>query len=471
LIGATTVLLVFSMAVTVLTQAFTTALGRGGKQLRSGIADLLQQLGISQRDLAENIADSVLKHPMISNGTGWFGVKLGTVIHREELTKILMDAASDDTQGVWKDLKPDALAALNKMLQANGITDPAETLKNVRTMALQMEASHPELATDVRQNMALLKEASSDYVARMNSWFDQTIDRVSQRFTRHAHYVTVAAAAIVVLVVQLDMIAVVNRLSLDDKFRNQIVSSVISEVNAQDQQKKSGSTEVKQQTQSSTAGENKTQAAEKSANGQTTEGSSSSASPTNPQTGLNEKGPPAKNHKKPAPAKEAKKAESRDTAQAGAKETPPADKSKETAPQAAASNQTGEAGTQAAKGEPTTPTDQNALPKLDQAQYYNILDNAGLITMPQHWWASLSWGKVPGMVIAALLISLGAPFWYNILKNLIGLRSGLAQKDDMQRLARQTTQQVATVTDGAVVVGPAMPPSLQGERGDLEALG
>jgi len=90
LIGATTVLLLFSMAVTVITQAVSSFLGRRGKHLMSGLADLIQQLGIPQRDVSETIAKAVLTHPLIADGKG----NLGTVIHREEFTKLLMDLAS-----------------------------------------------------------------------------------------------------------------------------------------------------------------------------------------------------------------------------------------------------------------------------------------------------------------------------------------------------------------------------------------
>jgi hypothetical protein len=55
----------------------------------------------------------------------------------------------------------------------------------------------------------------SDFVARVNSWFDQTIDRVSEGSRKHTHRVTVVAAFVVVLAVQLDIIAVVDGLSID----------------------------------------------------------------------------------------------------------------------------------------------------------------------------------------------------------------------------------------------------------------
>ena len=43
------------------------------------------------------------------------------------------------------------------------------------------------------------------------------------------------------------------------------------------------------------------------------------------------------------------------------------------------------------------------------------------------------------MLVTALLLSLGAPFWYSTLSKLLQLRSVLADKDDQQRSDRQVT--------------------------------
>lgn len=359
LIGATTVVLVFSMAVTVITQAITAYFGRKGKHLRSGLAELLGQLGIEDPFYANKIATAVLTHPMVSAANG----KLGTVVHREEFTKLLLDLASGEGAS---NLDSDARDALLGVLKANGVSDPQLVLKNVRAMALQLEASNPELATDVRQSLAILHEGASDFVARVNSWFDQTIDRVSERFANYTHWITLGIATVVVLAVQLDMIAVIDRLSIDDQFRNAFVANATS------------------------------------------------------------------------------------------------DYSKETLGKAVAP-----------QGQPS-PNASPTVPQVSPDAYYNLLGSAGLITLPSGSWFQqmTSVRKYPGMLLSILMISLGAPFWYNILKNLLGLRPAIAQKDDMQRLVRQTTQ---TVPDGEAAGAsegtPAVPRLLAGEAGDLTATG
>ncbi|WP_193743298.1 hypothetical protein [Sandarakinorhabdus sp. AAP62] len=73
----------------------------------------------------------------------------------------------------------------------------------------------------------------------------------------------------------------------------------------------------------------------------------------------------------------------------------------------------------------------------------------GLVTWPdshEKWLSNwqrgwVPWGlQVTGMFLSLGLLSLGAPFWYEMLSNLIKLRSTIARKDEAARVERQTTQ-------------------------------
>jgi hypothetical protein len=340
LIGATTVVLLFSMAVTVITQAATTFFQRRGKHLKAGLANLLQQLGIPTPQCAEDIADHLLRHPMISDGKG----NLGTVVTREEFVKLLLDFASGE--GV-STLGEESKNTLLNVIQQNGIPAPGPALKNIRALALQLEGSDPQLPTHMRQALAIIHGAPSDFVAKINAWYDQTIDRVSQQFTKYTHWVTLGIAVVVVLTVQLDIIAVLDRLSIDDQFRNSVVDISAKQY--------AGNT-----------------------------GASSDVRP-----------------------------------------------------------------------------------------YYDLLNKTGLITLPTSagWTSQLrETRKIPGMVLSVLLLSLGAPFWYSVLKNLLQLRSNIAQKDDTQRGQRETGQ-ISTTAGGSGTTANVVPAWLMGERGDLTAIG
>jgi hypothetical protein len=238
LIGLTVVLLALSMAVTVITQSITTLVNSRGRHLRRGLTDLLQQLDPALTEsLSQTVATQVLMHPLVSGShtpvpqggsrsrsaalLAWVrrvtgGPRLGSIVHREEFTKLVMGLACGE--GTVQ-LEAAAGAALRQALANNGVADPETTLKTIRTLALQLERSSPELSNMARQNIAILRAAESDLVAKINNWFDQTMDRTSQRFTASTRAITFFAAFIVAFGLQVDTPSLVNRLAADDALR------------------------------------------------------------------------------------------------------------------------------------------------------------------------------------------------------------------------------------------------------------
>ncbi len=349
LLGLTVVMLVVSMAVTVLTQFVTSVWNTRGRHLLVGLADLLQQIDPQlDRKIAESICSTVLQHPMVRD----VGQRLGTTIHREEFTKLLMDLGSGH-------VPPDLIArmdtqaqdALQTILKNNGVEEPAKVLDNVRAMALQLELAHPELATDVRQSKALMLEANSKFVAKINSWFDQTIDRVSGRFTFTTRGVTFICAVLVAFVIQLDALTFINRLSVDTELRNSLVEKAYE---------------------------------------------------------LGDKNP----------------------------------------------------------SQPAI----SANLSTQQQQDFKDLLQLGIINAPKslgEW--SDNWQKINplGVLLSIFLLSLGAPFWFNALQNLLKLRSTLAGKDDIQRLERQTSQDLPSPSTSNASGTSDTASVTTGERGNL----
>jgi hypothetical protein len=417
LIGVATVMLLFSMAVTIVTQFVANLMQSRGKNLLQGLTGLLKQIDPNlPAEAANKIADTVLKHPLVAEANG----KLGEVIHREEFTTLLMGLAAGEGAAT---LDAVSKKALEDLLAKNGVADPAGTLKNIRAASLVLEASNPELANDVRHGMAILQEAKSQFVAKVHGWFDQTIDRVSARFTVTARIITFIAALIVAVTVQLDTFALVNRLSVDDQFREAVKNGAQKVVDAS--QNASGNSGAKPTTSPTTT-----------------------AAPTpapNP-TGAN------------APA-------GSPTATPSATATPSPSNiaaTGTTAPTPAASNQTPN----------PTPVTGSATSDV-QKEYYNLLSTAGLITLPTDWQTWLDrWtlGKIPGILLSALLLSLGAPFWYARLQDLLKLRSTVAQNDATQRQIRQTTQ-TPQGDDSSGTTTTVVRVAAAGEQGDINAVG
>jgi hypothetical protein len=114
--------------------------------------------------------------------------------------------------------------ALVEVLKKLGIADPGKTLDAIREVSMRLEASQPELATHVREAQAVITTAGSQFVARVNGWFDPTMDRVSQSFTNHSRYWTAGVSLLLAVLLQIDTFKIVNRLSIDDALRASLLN-------------------------------------------------------------------------------------------------------------------------------------------------------------------------------------------------------------------------------------------------------
>jgi len=103
----------------------------------------------------------------------------------------------------------------------------------------------------------------------------------------------------------------------------------------------------------------------------------------------------------------------------------------------------------------------------ERVQELRSLAAGKLISLPNEgggWFRKLERGKsMLGVLLSAVLIGLGAPFWFNALKTLLSLRSSIAEKEDAQRKTR---------SDQSSPPRPAPAASARtagGEMGDLPA--
>jgi len=120
-----------------------------------------------------------------------------------------------------------AVLRLRKSICENGVTHLRRTLEAARNKILELELSSPAQSTCARTTQAMLTCAKSDFVARLNSWFDQTMDRVSEAFSTSSLFWTLLASLVIASVLQLDAVAILNRLGVDDNYRAALIKEAL----------------------------------------------------------------------------------------------------------------------------------------------------------------------------------------------------------------------------------------------------
>ena len=181
-------------------------------------------------EVASAVAGAVLNHPMIAKAPVNKVLQLlpplrdrkGEVIEREELIRVLLELAANEGADAGT-LPAPCRDILRSVLRWNGIPLPAQTLSGIRDRAQRLEHDNPSLAAHVRQAQAIIHAAQSDFVGKINNWFDQTMLRVTQRYSAYARVVTIASAAVVAIAVQMDSLDLLRRLSVDSALREALL--------------------------------------------------------------------------------------------------------------------------------------------------------------------------------------------------------------------------------------------------------
>ncbi len=217
-----------SLLVTTLTQMASALLGLRGTNLRWGITTLLKELDPELRAYAPSISQAVLHHPLISDSTfSRFGArllgrwKLASAIRKDELIGILHilaesppAAASGANTETWQPKLRDALEQLDR-----------DAAGSVVLAAPEIRKLFPGDADKSEQVLAQMMTSAEHVSGTINAWFDSTMDRVKQRFAMHARISTIIFSVAIALALHLDAFKLLTQLSTDAELRARLISS------------------------------------------------------------------------------------------------------------------------------------------------------------------------------------------------------------------------------------------------------
>lgn len=240
LIAFSVVMAVVSLMITTLTQMLSAVLGLRGTVLLDGLGDLLKT---AHPDLAKDagpLANQILRHPLISSSMmmgpkmdAWMkGMpamarnmvsrwQLATAIHPEELVSALQVIANDDSPANAR-MREAAKTILARV-------DPEASSKIAALASRVAKIENLNLLADQgAQHIRQIVETAQGAVGGFETWFDSAMDRTSQRFAIRMRAWTVVFSVLAALFMQLDTFRLLDQLSTDAELRAQLVSSAAS---------------------------------------------------------------------------------------------------------------------------------------------------------------------------------------------------------------------------------------------------
>jgi hypothetical protein len=445
-IAFSVVMLGVSLLITVLVQMMGTLFGLRGTNLRWGLIQLISTVHPQFAGEAENVVNQVLRHPIISDSTmSRFGHllnhlpiinrwTLASTIRIDEFVGILGklgDANGDQTRAAMAAIATAARQSVTPEVEAiveqvNAIRASLAGLQAPRSSAGNPAPISPEIQLDklLEKLPATVEGGLSD----LKSWFDAAMDRAAQRFTLHSRVWTLVFAVIVAFALHLDGFRFLTELSSNPDMRASLVASA----------------EAMTKNADALMAEQKRIRA----------GSPPAATPA-PQT-------PAAST--PTPQKSSVPGAYREAMQAlpevaaAFKTDDPYFANREEGVDWIRNALKGDARTedrikkyQATVDGLITSDDDKMLDRA--ASIKGILGRAKfqLVPDPYHSWDFFPWSPAPftvcslyhfgtwknlhfyGILFSSALLSLGAPFWFNALKNLSALRPIIAGKQDKEQ--------------------------------------
>lgn len=242
LIAFSVVFLLLSLLITVTTQLVGNAINLRGKNLSWGLKKLFAQIQPTPGKEIEGVVEWLLTHPLIARSK----IRKTTVIRIEEIRDLLksFDKHPNNRKGlnaeqiVWirsftnaedasgtneqalvvpedKVKKTLDEAYLNIMGQ---LTDALNVLPDYLQTKVKskLDNTYTKLKGEIIQKRSKLEE--------LEVWFDRTADRLSERFTVYSQGISIAASICLAVLLQLNAIDLFERVLGDAQLRSQLVA-------------------------------------------------------------------------------------------------------------------------------------------------------------------------------------------------------------------------------------------------------
>jgi hypothetical protein len=216
------VMLLLSLLVTTLVQMIIAASGLRSSVLQGGLERLLtQSFPALTKEEAATISKAVLRHPMIQHVKG----RGATSIRKEELIRLLQDMAIRNTTHApekVKELFAAAHTALNRVtpvLQSPELTTASEALKKA------IENAFPEQVSEVTRRVDQALAGGRQLMQEAGSWFDAVMDRTTENFLAKTRWITAGVAAALAFYLHVDSLSIIRQLASQPELRAKLIQS------------------------------------------------------------------------------------------------------------------------------------------------------------------------------------------------------------------------------------------------------
>lgn len=243
MIAFSVVFLLLSLLITVTTQLVGNVINLRGKNLAWGLKKLFGQIQPSDKKSIDGVVKWLLTHPLIARST----YRKATVIRIEEIKDLLKNyrmypdhnAGLTDEQTKWiesfttnnspssaenRTLVPDE-DQLKKRLDETYATIVGQIADALNVLPDYLQTKVNSRLDSTYNRLKGQIEATRSKLAELELWFDRTADRLSERFTVYSQIISIVASIFLAGYLQLNAIDLFEKVLSDAQLRARWVSS------------------------------------------------------------------------------------------------------------------------------------------------------------------------------------------------------------------------------------------------------
>jgi hypothetical protein len=211
------VMLILSLLITILVQMAVAASNLRGRGLAWGMDRLLRQIDprLNLGGFTKELTEAVLRHPAVAH----LGISKAIAIRKEELIQVLEDLATRKSPGLDDEQQRLLAAALEPLAPAVAGEDVARSV----AVTNELLKAFPGADAAVKQAVERALQAKRHLEAEVDKWFDTVMDRSTERFTLFTRGYTAILTVALVAVLHIDALAIFAQLTTDKGLRDQIV--------------------------------------------------------------------------------------------------------------------------------------------------------------------------------------------------------------------------------------------------------
>ncbi len=231
-IGFVSVMLLLSMIITVVVQAISALLDLRGQNLVWGLANLFQQISqkanepgkgrglFGTNNAAQELAKAVTTHSAITS-TPKGGVYKAKAIRPDELIMVLQKL---NTEQAANGLSTAAKSLLESLL-TNDLPGTVDNTDDMQKLAAEFSKRFPMHSTMLLDALNDIAGKTTQIAAGVDKWFHTVMDRASDRFVRNTRFWTIAGAAVLAFGFQVNSIEIYRNIAKDPTVRSKLVAN------------------------------------------------------------------------------------------------------------------------------------------------------------------------------------------------------------------------------------------------------